>query len=100
MAITTNQPVEIQFPEIPFDKLAISLAISPLFEPTRIGASVAMQCIPYRILPDGTVEAKREAARSIAIGDAFVEAQNDPALAVAVQTIYGALGQFVAAKNL
>ncbi len=100
MAIQTSSPVVLQHPEIPFDKLALTVAISPLYEEKRIGASVAITLTPYRVLPDETIEVRREDMRAISIGDAFIQAQTDPALAKAVTAIYSALGQFVSEKGL
>lgn len=100
MAIQTSNPVAVIEPEVPFDKLAIQLVIAPNWQPTRVGAAVVINAVPYRQLSDGTIEKLDSAARSINIGDAFVEAQTDPALAEAVTAIYAALEKFVAAKGL
>ena len=100
MPIQTTNPVSIQSPEIPFDKLAISLAVSPVFRPDSIGAAVAMTCTPYRVLADGAVEKLDSAIRTVAISDAFAEAQSDPVLAQCVTQIYDALQTYIAAKGL
>lgn len=100
MPITTTNAVTVSCPEIPFDKLAISLAVSPVFRPDSIGAAVAMTCTPYRVLPEGAIEKLDSASRTVAIGDAFAEAQADPVLAQCVTQIYDALQTYIAAKGL
>jgi hypothetical protein len=99
MPIKTTNPIAISEPNVPFDNLAISVAISPLWEDKYVGASVSLVLTPYRILADGTIE-KSNNYRTVSIVDAYKEAETDPVLAQAVQSIYGALAQYVADKGL
>jgi len=100
MAITTQNVVQVSYPEIPYDKLAISLAVSPIFQANKIAAAVAMSCTPFRQLPDGTLEKLDSAMRTVAIADAFKDSENDPVLAECVNKIFGALQEYISAKGI
>lgn len=95
--LQTNQPVTRDGKV--FSNYGINLAVSPRWEPNRVGASVAVRLTPYRE-EGGVVERLDDEARAVVFGDAFVDAQNDPALAQCVATILGALQTFIDAKGL
>lgn len=97
MAIVTNNP--IPDPEGDYNMLGINLAISPMWQESSIGCSVAMRLTPFRVR-DGLVEKLDDQARAVVYGDAFAEAQSDPDLAACVQAIEAALQAFVDAKGL
>lgn len=97
MAIITSNP--IPDPEGDYDKLGINLAVSPMWRDDSIGCSVAMRLTPFRVR-DGLVEKLDDQARAVVYGDAFADAQNDPALAACVQAIEAALQAFVTAKGV
>jgi hypothetical protein len=54
MAILSNNPVTVDGKT--YDRLAVSMAISPVFKPDDIGPSVAIRLERYRKDADGTVE--------------------------------------------
>lgn len=97
MAIITNNPVSS--PEGDYNMLGINLAVSPLWRENSIGCSVAMRLTPFRVR-DGLVEKLDDQARAVVYGDAFEQAQYDPALAACVQAIEAALQAFVTAKGV
>ena len=94
MAIISSQPVEH------FDKLAINLAVSPMWKEDSIGISVAMRLTPYCYNEEGKIEKKEEAAKAVVYGDATVDMQNDPTLAKCVTDISNALQEFITTKGL
>lgn len=59
---------------------------------------MAMRLTPFRVR-DGLVEKLDDQARAVVYGDAFEQAQYDPALAACVQAIEAALQAFVTAKG-
>lgn len=98
MAIN-GQPIAIKNPEIPYDKLAVSLMISPIFRDTEVGASVVMQAMYYRVLPDGTIDRPNLPPISEQHGDVYADAASDLALATALVEIEAAIKKYVAAKG-
>ena len=58
-----------------------------------------MRLTPFRVR-DGKVERLDDQARAVVFGDAFAEAEHDPALAACVQAIQDALQAFVTAKGV
>ena len=97
MAIVTTNP--LPDPEGDYDRLAVNLAVSPLWREDSIGCSVAMRLTPFRVR-DGIVERRDDAARAVVFGDAFAAAADDPDLAACVQAIEAALAAFVLAKGV
>lgn len=97
MAIITSNP--ISDPAGDYDKLGVNLAVSPRWEETSIGCSVAMRLTPFRVR-DGVVERLDDQARAVVYGCAFEAAQDDPDLAACVQAIEAALQAFVTAKGV
>lgn len=88
-------PRTIAHPEIAFDKTLISLAISPVIVNNNIEAAMSMRCVPYRILPDDTIDVAENMAQTINIGAVFEQAKSDPALAKAVSRILDTLQDFL-----
>lgn len=79
--------------------LGINLAVSPMWQDSYIGCSVAMRLTPFRV-KDGKVEKLDDQARAVVYGDAFEAAASDPDLAACVQAIEAALAAFVTAKGV
>jgi len=98
MPITSNNPTIKDGETYPY--YGINLAISPMWKGNDIGGSVAMRLTPYRTLPDGTVENLPDDAKAVVYMDVFTEMQNDPDLANVVQSIMGAIQQFIVDKNI
>lgn len=88
-------PRQIAHPEIAFDKTLISLAISPVIVDNHIDAAMSMRCVPYRIMPDDTIDAAENMAQTINIGAVFEQAKTDPALAKAASRIWDALQDYL-----
>lgn len=99
MPILTTTPKAIDHPEIPFDRLGVSLAISPIWKPDDVEAAVSITAIPYRVLPDGSIDKLEKAAWSYNNGQVFADAAHDPVLADAVSTMMVAIQAFLAAKG-
>lgn len=93
---TANPATDEQGNEYPH--VLISLAVSGRPQGGNVAASVAMTAQPYRIV-DGEIVTCGP-PRKFRTGDAFTEAASDAALAAAVQTIMGAVQQFVTDKGL
>jgi hypothetical protein len=83
-----------------FDRLTVTMAISPIATPSSIGASVAVRLTPYRENEDGTFEYLPEAVKPVVFGDAMAAAAGDTALAQVMGTMLYALQEFVTAKGL
>lgn len=100
MPITTTNPVVLAYPDIPFDRLGVHLSISPVWGEKSVSGTMGLQVIPYRQLPDGTVEKREDLARSVGIGDIFAEAEHNPAFAEAMQTVWAAVQGYITAQEL
>ena len=99
MPILTTTPKAITFPEIPYDRLGVSLAISPIWKPNDVEAGVSIMAIPYRVLPDGSIDRLDAAAWSYNNGQVFADSLTDPALAAAAGAMMDAVQAFLAAKG-
>jgi hypothetical protein len=102
MAILLNTPKPVASPDVPFDRVAVTLQITPSFRDRQVGASCVLMAQAYRQLPDGSVDKGPILLRET-IGDVFTEAQNraqsgDASLAVAVEAINTAIQQYVVAR--
>ncbi len=96
-------PKPLANPDIPFDRLAVSLVINPLFRPTEVTATVILAGQRYRQLADGTVEKSGEPLREV-YPDVFTAAAKqaaagDTALASALVEINAAIQKYVAARG-
>jgi hypothetical protein len=97
MAIHTNQPIE-QNGKV-YDKLAVSLAMSPMQHSAGYGVSIAVRLTPYYLGENGP-EQLEEGVKAVVYGDAVVEAQNDPAVAEFLMALEAAGQAFIDAKGL
>jgi hypothetical protein len=97
MPLTLNIPRIVDGNEYPY--VTANLAISPLVEETNIGGSCAIVFKPYRVLGDETFEFLNDPIQLVYL-DVFVSAETDPALGLALMTIFGSLQQFITDKNL
>jgi hypothetical protein len=79
---------------------ALHLALSPLWQQTSVGGSVAMRLVPYRIAEDGTYEYLQDQSRSVVFLDVFPEAAKDPQLASAVNGIMSSIQQYILDKGI
>ena len=96
----TITPRAIPEPKTAYDKTLISLAISPIILETGIEAAMSMRLVPYRVLSDGSIEAREDMAQTINSGAVFAEAATDPALAQAAAAIWDALQGYLTAKGI
>jgi len=96
MPITSNKPIEIDGNVYPY--FMVNLAISPLVNPTNIGASVAMKLTPYRVLEDGSSVSLPDNSIPITYMD-FFESDDIDAKKAAV-SIMAAIQQFIIDKNI
>lgn len=88
-------PRTLAHPEIAFDKTLISLAISPVIVDNHVEAAMSMRCVPYRVLPDDTIDAAENMAQTVNVGAVFEQAKSDPALAKAASRIWDALQDYL-----
>ena len=95
-----KSPKTIKYPDIPFDKVAIQLSIAPIFGTVDYKIAVNVRAIPYRKLPDGTIEKNESLAETFVTGDADADAKNDPALETAMSKIGAALQEWVLRKGV
>lgn len=93
----TNNPIEKD--GFYYDKLAVTLAMSPRIEGGRLGMSAAVRLTPYREDENGlqTLEA---ATQAVVYGDAMEAAKADRVLLRCILKIENALQEFVDAKGL
>ena len=96
MPITSTNPITVDGNVYPY--YMINLAISPLVNPTDIGASVAMRLTPYRVLEDGSSVSLPDNSIPITYMDVFESEDTDAINAAA--TIMGALQTFINEKNI
>lgn len=99
MPIQASTPIVYNGEYYPY--YGVNLAISPMWNPTEVGGSVAMRLTPYRILPDGTIENLPDQAKAVVYLDVFTDIANgDMQLGLAVNQIMGAIQQFILDKNI
>ena len=98
MPIQASTPIIYEGESYPY--YGINLAISPMWKTNDVGGSVAMRLTPYRILQDGSIENIPDQAKAVVYMDVFADMQTDPALANVVQSIMGAIQQFIVDKNI
>ena len=81
---------------------AVQMIVSPGIDVADISARVVINLTPYRIRYDNTIDALTDLSdmKSVLISDAFVRAQNDPALAQALGTIMYAIQGYIDSKEL
>lgn len=94
------KPKQLAHPEIPYDQVAIQLNMSPVFKADDYVTAVNMRVIPYRALPDGTLDKSEALAVSFTSADVAADAASDPAMATAIAKIGAALQEWVEAKEL
>ena len=99
MPILTTTPKSVSNPEIPFDRLGVSLAISPIWRPTDVEAAVSIMAVPYRHLPDGSIEKLESADWTYNNGQVFSDSLSDPALDEAATALMTAIQNFLQAKG-
>ena len=98
MAIITSQPEERDGKV--YDRLAVNLAMSPMWQGDRLGLSIAVRLTPYRKDDQGQIERLDDAARAVVYGDAMEVAQTDPDVAQFLGALETAAKAFIAAKGL
>lgn len=99
MPILTSAPKAITNPEIPYDRLGVSLAISPIWKPNDVEAAVSITATPYRVLPDGSIDKLDSASWGYNNGQVFADSLTDPALAEAATALMTAIQNFLVAKG-
>ena len=100
MPIVTSKPLELAHPDIPYSKLGVSLSVSPVWHENDVEAAVSITAVPYRILPDGSIDKRPDLTWGFSTGQAFADAQTDPDLAAAAGGLMALIQQFVAAKGV
>ena len=98
MPFTTNSPV-IRDGKT-YDKLGVSLAISPGFSGDHVKAQIVLSVQPYNDDDGIETPSGEPTARRIIYGDGYTAAADDPALATALTKISDALQEFIDAKGL
>lgn len=93
-------PRQIAHPEIAFYKTLIYMSISPVVVDNHIEAAMSMRCVPYRILPDDTIDAAENMAKTVNVGAVFEQAKSDPALAKAASRIWDALQDYLTETDI
>ena len=99
MPILTSTPKAITHPEIPYDRLGVTLAISPIWKPNDVEAAVSITATPYRVLPDGSIDKLEKAAWGYNNGQVFADSLSDPVLAEAASALMTAVQNFLSAKG-
>lgn len=97
MAITTNNPIERDGKV--YDKLAVNLAMSPMWRADGLSVSIAVRLTPWRVGDDGP-EWLDDAAQAVVYGDATQDAHSDPHLAQFLRALGDAGQAFIDAKGL
>lgn len=92
-------PVTIVEPDRPYDKLAISLHIDPVFQYNQVTARVEFSAVRYRQLESGQPEKLDGSGAAELHEDVFADARVDMALAVALTKINAAIQEFVATRG-
>ena len=99
MPIVSTNPTAPSHPEIAYDRLGVSLAVSPIWQASDVEAAVSITAIPYRVLPDGSIDKRPDLQWTFSTGQAFADSANDPALAAAATSLMTAIQTFLAAKG-
>lgn len=100
MAFITTQPLALKHPEIPFDKVAITLVISPNWRSDHVSGSVVIKTEPYRVI-NGVIERMTpDYDTTLVIDDVYEEAKSDETLAGAVAALENIIQGFINAKGL
>lgn len=94
MPIHTKTPITPVEPEKKYDRVAITLAISPIPEPGGITGAASIVLTPYRVLDDGTTEMRPDLAWSYHVPDVNALAAKDAKFAVEMQTLFGLVTAF------
>ena len=100
MPIITAVPAQSTHPEIPFDKLGVHLNIAPIWSEKSVSGSCSIRVVPYRELPDGTIERREDLARMLSIADIFAESATDPDFGAAMAQVWTGIQQYIVAKSL
>ncbi len=100
MSIVTSVPVEIVNPDIPYDKLGIYMSISPVWGEKSIGGVASLRVVPFRVLPDGTIDKREDKARDLVIDNVFEEYAKDPVFAETMNQIWKGLQEYITHKQL
>lgn len=100
MPIITAAPEQITNPDIPFDKLGVHLSIAPIWQDKDVSGACSIRVVPYRKLPDGTVERREDKARMYSVADIFDESVKDPAFGAAMQKVWTGVQEYIVAKGL
>ena len=99
MPILASTPIVYNGEQYPY--YGVNLAISPKWDSTDVGGSVAMRLTPYRILQDGTIEKLDDQAKAVVYLDVFTDISNgDIQLGTAVNTIMSSIQQFILDKGI
>ncbi len=93
-------PIQIVEPEKPYGKLAVSLTVFPFLVDNVLQWSVSIEAEPYRVLENGTYELYGKKVYKRTAQDIHAEAQNDPALGLAMQQVIDAIGGYLAAQGV
>jgi hypothetical protein len=101
MAITTNNTITIEHPEIPYDKYLVYMSVSPIvnYENTDVEAALSLRLVPYRILPNGQIDKNEAAAYNESCGNVFEKSQEDAVLGQAAMALMSLIQDFVDGRN-
>lgn len=94
MPIHAKNPISPVEPEKNYDRVAITLAISPIPEPGGITGAASLMLTPYRVLNDGTTEMRPDLAWSHHVPDVNALAAKDPKFDAEMQTLFGLVTAF------
>jgi len=90
------KPRTIPFPDVPFDKGLVYLNLSPIVRGKEDPIyAMNIRVVPYRILPDGSVEQNDQQGYSESIGDTSEQGKTDPYIAKAVAILLDAIQGFM-----
>lgn len=93
-------PVAFVHEGVQYPYCGVQLVTNPSFGATSVGAQVVLSLTPYRVAEDNTIHVAPDGAgrRSFVFGDAYAQAQSDPALAAALGAISQAIQTFITAR--
>ena len=94
MPIPTKTPITPVEPEKKYDRVAITLSISPIPEPGGLTGAASLLLTPYRVLKDGTTEMRPDLAWSHHVPDVNALAEKDPKFADEMQTLFNLVTAF------
>lgn len=100
MAFISTTPLLPESPNIPYDHLALTLHIDPLWKPNAVSGQVSFRLQRYRVIEGQIDRAPSTMDVSQSWGDIYEQIGGDSALGSALTQIESILQDFITAKGL